>query len=302
MFGSNYPISAVGKFLNIVVLAVVMRRCGNSKISNYRQNFPATLLHNGLRFTKPIKKIEAQMFNKPKMIDRSTYLKLPTKPFLLVLLKRVLCSRCGLSSDKLPTENGKNELKLFWGGLFLFYITLASFSIPKTAPIANTAPITFLAGVQTNFELLLEVVAPVPVYIATSDFWTIYVFPLLFIFIWLGRGFPLSYTMGCSTPSTISPILKLIDGIEPVNVPSKNALEFFVKINFAMTIFFSKCWHKYTHNFLTFYSFEKTDRAWAKSFNSFLLPLKFIRSENVAMEHNVTGIVVRRERKPHTTS
>jgi len=24
-----------------------MRRCGNSKISNYRQNFLATLLHNG---------------------------------------------------------------------------------------------------------------------------------------------------------------------------------------------------------------------------------------------------------------
>jgi hypothetical protein len=58
------------------------------------------------------------MFNKPKMIDRSTYLKLPTKPFLLVLLKRVLCSRCGLSSDKLPTKHGKNELKLFLGGLF----------------------------------------------------------------------------------------------------------------------------------------------------------------------------------------
>jgi hypothetical protein len=37
----------VGKFLNIVVLAVVMRRCGNSKNSNYRQNFLATLLHNG---------------------------------------------------------------------------------------------------------------------------------------------------------------------------------------------------------------------------------------------------------------
>jgi hypothetical protein len=38
----------VGKFLNIVVLAVVVRRCGNSKISNYRQNFLATLLHNGI--------------------------------------------------------------------------------------------------------------------------------------------------------------------------------------------------------------------------------------------------------------
>ena len=36
----------MGKFLNIVVLAVVMRRCGNYKISNYRQNFLATLLHN----------------------------------------------------------------------------------------------------------------------------------------------------------------------------------------------------------------------------------------------------------------
>ncbi|MBP7859966.1 hypothetical protein KA001_03350 [Patescibacteria group bacterium] len=42
----------MGKFLNIVVLAVVMRRCGNCKISNYRQNFLATLLHNGLQLTE----------------------------------------------------------------------------------------------------------------------------------------------------------------------------------------------------------------------------------------------------------
>jgi hypothetical protein len=37
LFGkSKVSKGAVGKFLNIVVLAVVMRRCGNYKISNYR--------------------------------------------------------------------------------------------------------------------------------------------------------------------------------------------------------------------------------------------------------------------------
>lgn len=45
------------------------------------------------------KRLEAQMFNKPKMIIRSTKLDLITEPFLLVLLKRVLCSRCGLSAQ-----------------------------------------------------------------------------------------------------------------------------------------------------------------------------------------------------------
>jgi hypothetical protein len=62
---------------------------------------------------------------------------------------------------------------------------------------------------------------------------------------------------------------------------------------FALYVFILddfKSWHKYTTNFLTFYKFEKFERALAKSFNSFLLPLKFIRSRNVAMEHNVFGL------------
>ncbi|KKQ95349.1 MAG: hypothetical protein UT21_C0006G0021 [Candidatus Woesebacteria bacterium GW2011_GWA1_39_11b] len=50
------------------------------------------------------------------MIIRSTKLDLTAKPFLLVLLKRVLCSRCGLSSDKLPTEKGKIINKNFREG------------------------------------------------------------------------------------------------------------------------------------------------------------------------------------------
>jgi hypothetical protein len=66
----------------------------------------------------------------------------------------------------------------------------------------------------------------------------------------------------------------------------------FVKINFAIMNFFSKVRGKYTNNFFTFYKFEKFDRAGAKSFNLFLLPLKFIRRENVAMEHNVLRLCV----------
>jgi hypothetical protein len=45
--------------------------------------------------------------------------------------------------------------------------------------------------------------------------------------------------------------------------------------------------YKYTESFLTFYNFNKNEERWQKSFNSFLLPLKFIRSKNVAMEHNI---------------
>ncbi|MDQ5929088.1 MAG: hypothetical protein QG594_866, partial [Bacteroidota bacterium] len=238
------------------------------------------------------------MFNKPKMIDRSTYLKLPTKPFLLVLLKRVLCSRCGLSSDKLPTENGKNELKLFLGGLFLFYITLVSFSIPKTAPIANAPATTFLSGVQTNgvlpdFVEDEDVGELAPVYSFTKKSAIGYVLPSTTVsIVTMGGRFGSPALIDFFTPSIISPVLNDFTIVPPVAPP--DVIEMLPvrivygckKINFAITNFFSMVLDKYTHNFLTFYSFAKTDRAWAKSFNSFLLPLKFIRSGKVAMEHN----------------
>lgn len=244
------------------------------------------------------------------MIIRSTKLDLTTEPFLLVLLKRVLCSRCGLSSDKLPTKNGKNELKLFFGGLFLFYITFASFSIPKIAPIANAPANTFFIGVQTNGVLPDFCVLPLEVSLPLISL------PLISLPIGIATGIiicearppkpiriaPLTKKLGGSEfkllvstlPSIMSPFLKDLR----IGIYEQGGFDFehsgagevqsklVVKTNFAISSFFSNGWHKYTHNFLTFYSFEKTDRAWAKSFNSFLLPLKFIRSENVAMEHN----------------
>jgi hypothetical protein len=258
------------------------------------------------------------MFNKPKMIIRSTKLNLTAEPFLLVLLKRVLCSRCGLSSDKLPTEKGKNELKLFLGGLFLFYITFASFSIPKTAPIANAPATTFFIGVQTNGVLPFEGVSVwrfsdfvrgvdvvlVPEY-GSKNFWLFHSRPPKPIF-----NFGLATTkklggsdvdvFGTTSPSIISPILYLTvifpspspSDARPELVAGMRVEKSFVKINFAIMIFFSKVRGTDKHNFFTFYKFEKFDRAWAKSFNSFLLPLKFIRRENVAMEHNVLWLGV----------
>ena len=41
------------------------------------------------------------MFIDRKMLDRITKLDIRTNAFLLVLLKRVLCSRCGLSAQNL---------------------------------------------------------------------------------------------------------------------------------------------------------------------------------------------------------
>jgi hypothetical protein len=168
------------------------------------------------------------------MIDRSTYLKLPTKPFLLVLLKRVLCSRCGLSSDKHLTKNGKNELKLFLrGGYFLLYI----FSVP---PLSRYFNIVSRVCVRPSIVPFLSNSNLSPETIGTKDAKRIAVADALII---------------------------IIADLLIVN-------DFLVKL------------YKDTKSFLTFYKFEKFDRAWAKSFNSFLLPLKFIRSENVAMEHN----------------
>ena len=183
--------------------------------------------------------------------------------------------------------------KLFLGGLFLFYITLVSLSIPKTAPIANTAPTTFFIGVQTNGVLpdfgtstLRLVSVDEPVYGATISIDGNLNCPPVGTFINIEgtAGSPSFPVLPASKVASImSPFLKTNGGLPLVE-------KSFVKIYFAITNFFSKCWHKYTNNFLTFYKFEKFDRAWAKSFNSFLLPLKFIRSNNGAMEHNVLQV------------
>ncbi|MDQ5928770.1 MAG: hypothetical protein QG594_548 [Bacteroidota bacterium] len=323
-----------------------------------------------------------------------------------IALKPMLCSRCGLSSDKLPTKNGKNELKLFLGGLFLFYITLVSFSIPKTAPIANAPANTFFIGVQTNgvLPVLPDFAEDVEVAPTTvSGTWNTAEPPqaepsgfcALGVYITKRVGdAPALGFLGLTSPPKISPsktspFLKWyfnwklapppIGGITFVPLASKSwlnvydclpspvALEKFedaerteetelakrtspvqtylgscgftnpeicISKNFlpdwfitvtgtpvkfcpigivgkfqlealcvgmplyifsvsalwmAVYVFIKikvKVRDKYTNNFLTFYSFEKTDRAWAKSFNSFLLPLPFIRRTKVAMEHN----------------
>jgi hypothetical protein len=72
-----------------------------------------------------------------------------------------------------------------------------------------------------------------------------------------------------------------------VTVKSANVLNRYFPVDgFCAIINKFKSCYKNTQNFFTFYSFEKTAVRWQKSFNSFLLPLKFIRSENEAMEHN----------------
>jgi hypothetical protein len=227
-------------------------------------------------------------------------------------LYTLLCSRCGLSSDKLPTKNGKNELKLFLGGLFIFYITLVSFSIPKTAPIANAPVTTFFIGVQTNGVLPDFCVLPLEVSLPLLSCPIGIALPVVATGIMICeplppkpiRIAPLSKKLGGSEvkvlgtilPSIVSPFLKdLRIGIyEQGGFDFEHSgagevqLKLVVKTNFAISNFFSNVWHKDTTNFLIFFNFKKVEERWQKSFNSFLLPLKFIRSENGAMEHNKT--------------
>ena len=56
-----------------------------------------------------------------------------------VSIYALLCSRCGLSSTKLATKHGKNELKLFLRGLF--YLNALTATIIKATPAK--APIIF---------------------------------------------------------------------------------------------------------------------------------------------------------------
>lgn len=256
------------------------------------------------------------------MTDRSTYFKLPTEPFLLVLLKRVLCSRCGLSSDKLPTKNGKNELKLFLGGLF--YITFCHFNKPRTAPIAKT-PMTIFLGVNMLLgavllvELLFGCPPPnIPSVVPLNVFSVLLMLVVIGVVsetlvriekgtvrfcsviaeTWASQPSPLSLKNIFCTSIT-SPLLKWYNtdfkGIPAllncvVTVKSANVLNRYFPVDgFCVTINKFKSFYKNTQNFFIFYIFEKTDRALAKSFNSFLLPLEFIRSRNGAMEHNVNN-------------
>jgi hypothetical protein len=72
---------------------------------------------------------------------------------------------------------------------------------------------------------------------------------------------------GTTVPSTISPTL-YEKFLIPTTPPTVTCVENgFVKIYFAITFFFSTYFYKYTTNFFTFYSFEKTEKAWEKSFN-----------------------------------
>jgi len=221
------------------------------------------------------------------MIIRSTKLDLTAEPFLLVLLKRVLCSRCGLSSDKLPTENGKNELKLFLRGLFYEYKTFLSTVLRKAVdelPFASLTTDRMYPSLLPVIEAMREdksncpLMFPCPSALPISNFWKS---PPLTEYSKVRLSQSMFFTLILGWVK-VRDVLQII--IPKINEPKMliGKIYCFIKNEF-------KVCDKYTHNFLTFYKFEKFDRALAKSFNSFLLPLKFIRRDNVAMEHNEQG-------------
>lgn len=149
---------------------------------------------------------------------------------------------------ELPTKNGKNELKLFLGGIF--YLLYALVPIKPNTIVTNAT-------------------APAP-------------YQILFL-----NCFPLSERCSLSIETRNAFVARTVVTKIP---PIKMTRDTFAIFELSGIIKKFKVRNKDTNNLFTFYSFVKTDRARAKSFNSFLLPLKFIRSGKVAMEHNMVYV------------
>lgn len=212
------------------------------------------------------------MFNKPKMKIRSTTLDLITEPFLLVLFKHLLCSRCGQFSITLATKHGKNELKLFLRGFFYFQNLIATITkaIPAKAPITLTG-----VGIEereplTNCKYSFGTVR-------NSWYETLEGAPSLNTECGAMR---ILIPLPSGEPSTTCPTVNdfcIIPTAPPTVTVAENGL-----MNLYCTILNKIGCDKYTDLFFTV--------RWQKSFNSFLLPLKFIWRGKVAMEHNVSGL------------